>query len=318
MRLSGWVPRRLKLKLHWLSKFRKNNSFFGQDPWVTPYNDTFLLIQSAQNDTQITIQQFRDPLLKHKLKEVTIWAPEVSSGHSKMIWAPELHMFQAFSDKWYVYFSASNGSNENHRMYVLESRTPDPLGPYREIGKIADKTDTWAIDLTVLEYKEKLYAIWSGWETRTGDFPQNLYIAHMSNPWTIAGDRVCISQPEYEWEKSIEAINEGPQVLRKGKNLFITYSADASWTPAYKLGMLSFSGGNILSPTSWSKNPKPIFEMGTTSIYGPGHASFITHADNDYIVYHHKVSKTSGWERQIKVQRFNWSPSEMPLLGFPQ
>ena len=39
---------------------------------------------------------------------------------------------------------------------------------------------------------------------------QSLFIAPMSNPWTLSGSRVPISQPEYDWEKVGGLVNEGP------------------------------------------------------------------------------------------------------------
>lgn len=296
----------------------KNNEFIsGQDPWVIKYKNSYLLIQSTLNGRRIEIIEFRDCLLKKKIKEKVIWVPKKSSNHSKMLWAPELHTFPNFNDKWYIYYAACEGDNKNHRMYVLESDTNDPAGSYHELGKITDKSDKWAIDLSVFEYRKKLYAIWSGWEDIKGDFPQNLYIAQMKNPWTISSKRVCISKPKYLWEKSIAAINEGPQVLKYKNKLFIIYSADASWMKEYKLGLLSFDGKDILDPKSWVKYSKPVFKSSAT-IFGPGHASFIKEQNLDYIIYHHKVSSKPGWERQIKVKPFEWLSNSFPFFGTPQ
>src|SRR5581483_11574796 len=79
-------------------------------------------------------------------------------------------------------------------------------------------------------------------------FPQNLYIAPMADPCTLAGERRLISAPEHDWEMTVAAVNEAPEILRnpeQGK-LFIVYSADASWTPAYKRGLLEWQGGDVL------------------------------------------------------------------------
>ncbi len=37
----------------------------------------------------------------------------------------------------------------------------------------------------------------------------------MSNPYTISGHRVEISQPSYDWEKAGAALQEGPAVIKK-------------------------------------------------------------------------------------------------------
>ncbi len=294
----------------------------GQDPWVLRYKNSYLLVQARDDHSLISIRKFKKLDAMSTSEERSIVVPR--SDHNKLIWAPELHRFPKFSKKWYLYYAGCDGENRNHRMYVMESDTSDPMGSYHEIGKIYDKdNDYWAIDMTLFDWKGKLYGVWSGWEFeyKDTDFPQNLYIALMENPWTISGLRVCISTPTYEWEKSIEPINEGPQVLQENGNLFIVYSADASWEPAYKLGMLLFTGEDPLDPTSWVKYPKPVFS-GTKEIFGPGHASFITEKKllkkKSYIVYHSKISEKSGWEREIRMQPFIWTKEGVPLFGKPQ
>ena len=66
--------------------------------------------------------------------------------------------------------------------------------------QLAATTDRWAIDGTAFEWQGGLYFVWSGWPGTT-DGQQNLYIAEMRNPWTLRGDRVLISTPQYSWEK---------------------------------------------------------------------------------------------------------------------
>jgi hypothetical protein len=55
-------------------------------------------------------------------------------------------------------------------------------------GKISDRSDNWAIDPSVFEYKNQWYMIWSGWEENKNG-QQNIYIAKMKNPWTIGGKK---------------------------------------------------------------------------------------------------------------------------------
>src|SRR5690625_2770849 len=148
---------------------------------------------------------------------------------------------------------------------------------------IATKKDAkWAIDLTVLEMNQQLYAIWSGWEenAETDRTPQHLYIAQMENPWTVSSNRVKISSPEEPWEAGTElAINEGPQVLKNGSDVFIVYSASESWLPTYNLGLLKLRSpdADLLDPQSWVKEGS-VFQ-GEGNIFGVGHASFTTSPD---------------------------------------
>src|SRR5690606_33793937 len=110
-----------------------------------------------------------------------VWTPPAGTPYSKNLWAPELHEIDG---KWYFYFAADDGQNANHRMYVLENTSASPVeGNWVMKGKVADATDQWAIDGTILELNGQLYMLWSG--GNAGAPPQEIYIAEMSNPWTI-------------------------------------------------------------------------------------------------------------------------------------
>jgi GH43 family beta-xylosidase len=230
------------------------------------------------------------------------------------IWSPEL---QRIDGEWYIYFALYNGQNGRERMYVLQGTSPDALGKYILKGKLEIPTDRWAIDGSVLAMPggEK-YLIWSGWEGETNT-SQNIYMARLGNPWTVASDRVCISTPEYDWEKSgYPWVNEGPQALIRNGRVFIIYSASGSWTDDYCLGQLTYTGGNPLHPAAWRKEPLPVFAK-TETIFGPGHASFVESGGQDYIIYHAARSSNAGWARQIRAKTFTWKEDGSPDFGKP-
>ncbi len=246
-------------------------------------------------------------------EKMLVWQPVAGR---KQIWAPELHFLQG---KWYIYYAASEGRNASHRMYVLESLSDEPQGPYQEIGQLAcgDSQGKWAIDGTILHYADAYYFLWSGWPGYKNGL-QNIYIAPMSNPWTISGPRTLLSTPEYDWEGWI---NEGPQVLQHDGRLFLIYSANASWTKDYCLGMLIYQGGprDLLDATSWVKSATPVFQSGN-GVYSVGHCSFTKSPDGsqDWLLYHGKDSMKKGWaNRRTRAQPFNWSPDNRPDFGQP-
>jgi GH43 family beta-xylosidase len=83
------------------------------------------------------------------------------------------------------YFAADVGSYQSHRIYVLENSNADPFeGEWQMKGKISDSSDKWAVDASVFEDQGELYMIWSGWEADENG-TQNIYIARLSNPWTV-------------------------------------------------------------------------------------------------------------------------------------
>lgn len=286
----------------------------GADPWVIRWEGNYLLCQSRMGSLWVNKSLRLQDI--GETNWVRVWTPPSDTAYSVELWAPELHYLQG---RWYIYVAADDGDNTNHRTYVLEGDSQDPQGSYTFKGKIAASEDRWAIDGTVLTMPDKkLYFLWSGWLGSEND-AQNLYIAPMSNPWTISGERVCISKPDYLWERQgYPLVNEGPQVLWNSNKLFIIYSASGSWGDDYCLGQLTLSCTNVLDPKSWIKKSSPVFSR-TKDVFGPGHCSFVKSRDGkeDWIVYHAAKFSNAGWYRDIRMQRFNWLPDGSPNLGIP-
>jgi len=247
---------------------------------------------------------------------VTVWQAPPTGTQCCNIWAPELHFING---RWYIYYAADDGNDINHRMYVLESTGDDPQGTYINKGKINAPTDRWAIDGSVLRKPDgSLYFIWSGW-TNPNPGPQNIYIAPMSNPWTISGERTLISSPTNSWERIGWAVNEGPQALQKGGKTFIVYSASGGSTPDYCLATLTNTDGNFLNPGSWQKSPGCVFAR-TDTVFGPGHNSFVKSPDQteDWIIYHARDAAFHTWAgRTARAQKFNWTADGTPDFGRP-
>ena len=269
--------------------------------------------------------------LTKQMRTVFTAADTTISNAKKEYWAPEMHYFDAdtvgsANAGWYIYFAADNGTNANHRMYVLRATDPEnPLSDYKMIGKITDSTNRWAIDGTVLQLNGSLYFVWSGWAGTT-NVAQNIYIAKMSNPWTISSERVCISTPTYSWE-TIDSpdVNEGPQVLQYNGSTHIVYSASGSWDQYYCYGILTLTGSNPLSASSWTKNSTSVFSSGN-GVYGPGHGSFVQGEDGEwFMIYHANPSLTvpsgSSWwaERNVYAKKFTFTTKTVGgvLVYFP-
>ena len=153
----------------------------GADPWVTYYEGSYYYCYSTDEGILVNKAPKLQDVVQQRGK--VIWKPSKGLPYSEEIWAPELHFIDG---RWFVYFAADDGNNENHAMYVLESKTEDACGKFIFRGKIAASKDTWAIDGTVLVHKGKMYFVWSGWEGDANG-QQNLYIAPMKDPRTISG-----------------------------------------------------------------------------------------------------------------------------------
>jgi GH43 family beta-xylosidase len=282
------------------------------DPWMIHHEGIYYFCES-RNHATIHVRKSKTIEEIGQDDGVKVWTPPVTGPNCHGVWAPELHFLDG---RWYIYYAADDGHNENHRMWVLESETADPQGAYRCRGVV--ETGGWAIDGTLLRGNDaRLYFVWSGWPGTT-DGQQNIYIALMSNPWTACGERVLIAAPEHEWERVDMAICEGPQILRKDGKVFIVYSASGSWTVDYCLGLLVNSTEDFLNPGAWKK-VGPVFQK-NDHVWGVGHCSFVKSPcqSEDWILFHAKSLKEKGWlDRQVHAQRFTWTEDGLPHFGTP-
>jgi GH43 family beta-xylosidase len=145
---------------------------------------------------------------------------------------------------------------------------------------------------------------------------------------------VLISKPELDWERQYQNtngwtpsyiiyVNEGPQPLKspKGNLVHIVYSASGSWTPYYKLGLLTADAdADLLDPASWSKHPEPVFSQAPENgMYSTGHNSFFVSPDGKehYILYHARHTDSSREVRKPHAQRFDWDKKGYPVFGKP-
>lgn len=299
----------------------KNPIARGADPWVIRHGDSYYWCLS-ENDQGVAV--YRSSTLTSLGEKFVVWKAPSTGPHCAEVWAPELHRLDG---RWYIYVAASDGHNATHRMIVLEAAGDDPTGEFHFKSEMYTGDDfagrqnnRWAIDGTILEHRGTRYFLWSGWRDERDE--QWLYIAPMSNPWTLAAARVQICEnDDYAWEHVGESrrergLNEGPQILQRDGRTFLVYSCSGSWEPTYKLGLLELVGADPMNPRAWRKQASPVF-VRTDKTWGVGHCSFTTSTDGaeDWIVYHAKISRTHGWQREIRAQKFEWDGTGLPLFG---
>ncbi len=301
------------IRLYDSSAFSNPLVNYGADPYVT-YQDGYYYYVRVHKDKEIYVSRSKELNRIAATQPYMVYTP-AEGEPDRELWAPEIHYLNG---KWYIYYTA--GAGNDHRMYVLESKTDNALGEYEFKGKLAPTTDKWAIDQTVLEYNGKLYAVWSGWE---GDVnvEQRIYIAQMSDPCTISSERVELSRPEYAWElNGTPRINEGAQIAVSPDGITnIIYSASGSWTDDYCLGRLTLKkDGDPMNPDDWEKGTEAVFMKNAPSTYSTGHACFTTSPDGteSYIVYHATRGAGQGWNgRGVRTQKFTWNEDGTPNFG---
>jgi GH43 family beta-xylosidase len=300
----------------------------GADPWSI-YKNGYYYYTHTFGD-RLVIWKTKNLAQLKNAKSKTVFLPPPGLSYSKQLWAPEIHFI---NNRWYIYFAADDGRNENHRLYLLENRSADPMeGKWVFKGQVSDSSNKWAIDGSVFEHKGQLYMVWSGWEGAING-RQDIYISKMKNPWTLVGDRVRISSPTLEWERHGDLndpdnpphvdVNEGPQFLKNKDHVFIIYSASGCWTEHYALGMLTANvNSNLLDSSSWKKNETPVFKQSITNgVFAPGHNSFFKSPDGteDWILYHanSQPGQGCGRMRSPRAQRFTWNKNGIPIFGEP-
>jgi GH43 family beta-xylosidase len=300
----------------------------GPDPWVIPYKGMYYYMNTTGKN--LTIWATADITdLRHARKRV-VWTPPPTGPYSRDVWAPELHRFNG---RWYLYFAADDGSNNNHRIFALENTSDDPLeGTWKMKGQVADRTNKWAIDPSAFEVNGQQYLLWSGWKGDTNG-EQDIFIAHLKNPWTIDSERTLLSFPKYPWEHVGDLlndpalphveVNEGPEILIHGQDIFMVYSGSACWTDYYELGVMeAHVGADLLSTSSWQKFDHPFFRQNpAASVFGPGHNGFFKSPDGkqDWIIYHANPGSKEGCGnmRSPRAQPFTWNADGTPNFGQP-
>ena len=291
----------------------------GADPWLVCHDGWYYLATTSGVD--VRVRKARRLADLKDAPDRVVWSDDDPS-RNRDVWAPEFHRLDpggGRGPRWYLYYTASDGMEPHHRMYVAESEGDDPTGPYRFKAKLMTDPDDrqYAIDGTVLTMPgDRRYFVWCGRPSPAG---QGLYIARMENPWTLAGPRVDLPASGF----GCRDVREGPAALPGKDRVFLTYSACAADTPDYRLGLLSIRpGGDPTDPSAWHQHPDPVFARDDRAgVFGPGHNSFFKSPDGreDWIAYHAKSGTDRTYaDRSTRAQPFTWRPDGTPDFGRPR
>lgn len=315
-----------------MREFNAKNPLIEQraDPWIFKHTDGYYyFIASVPEYDRIELRRSESIQGLAEAEGKTIWVKHETGLMSANIWAPEIHYIDG---KWYVYFAAAHTSDTkdglfDHRMFAIENSSVNPLeGEWVEKGQIKTKWESFALDATTFEHRGVRYYVWA---QKDPDIPgnSNMYISEMANPWTLKGEQVCITTPEYEWEKIGFLVNEGAAVLKRNGRIFMTFSASAT-NHNYCMGLLTADeDSDLMDPKSWVKTPEPVFTTSEVNgQYGPGHNSFTVSEDGtqDILVFHARSYKEIVGDplydpnRHARVQVIQWNEDGTPNFGVPR
>ncbi|UJF31475.1 family 43 glycosylhydrolase [Paenibacillus hexagrammi] len=289
------------------------------DPFIYKHTDGYYyFMASVPEYDRLELRKSRTITGIKEAAPQVIWTKPATGERNGWIWAPEIHFIDG---KWYVYYSASPSSDlaGGQRIYVLENASADPTtGSWVDKGRLMPDLNEFHIDGTYFENNGQKYFAWSG----VGTNGNSIYMASMSNAWTVSSSRVLLTEPTLSWERVSSAVNEGPEFIKRNGKVFLTYSSDYC-DANYKMGILSAPDtANLLDRASWTKSSQPIFSSNPQgNVFGPGHHSFTRSPDDtqDVIVYHAIDSSSGGCDasRSVRAQTFSWNSDGSPNLSIP-
>lgn len=290
------------------------------DPWVYKSdNGHYYFVATVPEYDRIVMRKASTLDSLRGAPEKSVWVKHETGVMGHHIWAPELHNIDGI---WYIYFAAGEAGNIwNIRMWVLSNPSPDPMqGEWKEEGQIQTKRESFSLDATTFEHKGKRYLIWAQ-NVRGGEHGTALVLSEMENPYTLTGEEVVITEPEFSWERVKYSVNEGPAILKRNGKIFVTYSASAT-NHNYCMGLLWIDeDADLLKASNWHKSPGPVFYTNEDlKRYGPGHNSFTVAEDDTtvVIVYHARDYKEiTGHElsdpnRNTRIRTINWTSGGFP------
>ncbi|EHA56950.1 hypothetical protein MCOR27_011418 [Pyricularia oryzae] len=306
-----------------------NNTLVKQraDPQILKHtNGRYYFIATVPEYDRVVMRQADSIQGLSTAEERLIWARSQSKAGVGYVWAPELHKI---GDKWYIYFALGRTAPFDVRPFVLEGTgSDDPMAAsWAEKGFITTDFDTFSLDATTFEVNGVRYLSWAQADPRFDNGGgTSLFLARMTNPWTIQRPSIVISRPDQPWERIGHNVNEGSWGMVRNGKVFVTYSAAAT-DANYCMGLLTADqNADLMNPASWSKSKDPVFVSNTaTSQFGPGHSAFTVSDDNqsDVLVYHARQYKDIRGEpldnpdRMTRVQKLYWRSDGTPDFGIP-
>lgn len=263
------------------------------DPYVYRHTDGwYYFTASVPAYDGIILRRARSLAELAEAPEREVWHKHDRGPQSIHIWAPELHYIMG---KWCIYYAGGDKDDIwAIRPYVLECLDDDPYtGRWAERGMMNASPDdpfsfqAFSLDATVFEHRAEWYYVWAE-KVGPGKQISQLYIAQMESPWQLKTAQVCITTPDYDWERIGFWVNEGPAVIKRNGKIFLTFSASETGT-CYCVGLLTAGEeDDLLDPRSWAKDRWPVLRSDPErGIYGPGHNSFtVDEEGRDIMVYH--------------------------------
>lgn len=298
------------------------------DPCIAKWRDKYYFIATndADGNRTLSIREAETIRGVFESEEIKLLDTETYDHLRNFLWAPELH---AIGDDLYIFHAGSTGEFsdiQSHVMRLKKGGNPavaaDWEAPVRVV--LGDGRPLFeagiTLDMTVIQWQDRVYAVWAQRRLVPEDLGSWLYIAEVDRgePWKLISDPVLLSRPEYGWENNRTFVDEGPFVLITDNKIFVTFAC-ALVDATYCVGLLSADlDANLLDAAGWTKGNYPILtSRSVQGEYGPGHNSYVTDEDGViWNVYHARAGIDQP--RCAGVRRVHFDVDGYPVLDLTE
>lgn len=307
------------------------------DPYLYYWDGQYYMIYlNLQTETGVMARRGRTLEELKTAPEVRILSsPDGRSSAQGNWWAPELHIIKGIP---YILTTVGTGNWNTTKSCIYKCagdvmNEEDWEGPHLVVkpDKTLLRPDGVSLDMTYFEVGDRHYVMWSDRQWADPDKQLEPEVQDCANtmiatvnpeqPWELTSVPVCIRKPVYGWERYETKVEEGPFLLQRGKDLFVTIACSSTaLSDLYCVGILhSTADKDLLSPDSWDWFTWPaVTKESVPGEYGPGHNCFVKDAEtgDDLFVYHavRHDENQRALGRYMGVRRVHWGAGGYPYL----
>jgi hypothetical protein len=228
----------------------------GEDPWIIAHGNDFLYCTVDRRKRKILVSRFKE-LKEAASADSNRYGPKTRSARPPISKSGRPSCIVSTIDGTTV-LCALNGNTGARRLLRHRGVSQDPQGEYVFKAKLNIDTDRWAIDGSILEMPsgEDIYLVGLG---RRPNESQNIYIAEMSDPWTLFPTASACRVPNTDWEKvGILMSTKVAALINKTKcSSFIRRAAAG---PTITASSADVSGRRTVKRLGVEKEAEPVFK----------------------------------------------------------
>ena len=309
---------------------RFRNPDFMSDPCISEWRGKYYLSSSGGRSVILRCADRPEEVFRGRPSCIRVFENAPGVDHMET-WAPELH---EIGGKLYILFGLCPGKWTRVQSYIMGcSGDPMNAADWDEAHPVIKRDGTplteggISLDMTYFCDGGVHYVMWSDRKIPSQEpvvaEPADIYIAAVNpkTPWVLVSDPVCVIRPMYGWDRCQTEVDEGPYLLRRGEDLFVTISGSSTGlADLYDVGLLhARSGTDLLNPANWDWLPYPLLtKESVPNQYGPGHNCFIKDPETGddlmplHVVPHDAAGRSLG--RVPTVRRVHWASTGLPYL----